>query len=438
MRSKKCYYPGQAQSLQQLAAMFDDFLKSSWDRLVNGGVDGDNLSEKTWHEDQDVLFFPPDGEKPKRVYFPLLSKKGAATVHRKGPKGLETGLEFWVDPSDGTYGRVCFVDKKTPTVQRASVILDDPAAVASPGATWKTLTGAWTADTGGAFDLILKRNGTEGLRLDGTGLLASKGLRFADGLGSSLVHVTGPTDQALKLTGANGEVIVDAASAGGTLDLRVNSSVWMRFRDTGGSNIAAFKNFVGAATNTYDLGTSSLAWKELYARTIDTDGAQTLVIQRNNVDQLTLDGTTIDAAKQVRSTLNDGSYNFVGPVGGDATFAGGTRSDTGTGRAAVLKGGPAVTTGAGGQAKVYGADGVGTNQNGGDVVLAGGAATGSGTPGNIDASSNPGQLKMYAGTTGAGTALLGANSPAGTLSAPNTWLKVLKSDGTQLYVPAWA
>lgn len=40
--------------------------------------------------------------------------------------------------------------------------------------------------------------------------------------------------------------------------------------------------------------------------------------------------------------------------------------------------------------------------------------------------------------TGAGSALLGSNSPAGTPSAPNTWLKVKKSDNTTLYIPAWA
>lgn len=51
-----------------------------------------------------------------------------------------------------------------------------------------------------------------------------------------------------------------------------------------------------------------------------------------------------------------------------------------------------------------------------------------------------GRLKTVAGnqTTGAGAALLGANSPAGTLSAPNTWLRFTKSDGTALYIPAWA
>lgn len=39
--------------------------------------------------------------------------------------------------------------------------------------------------------------------------------------------------------------------------------------------------------------------------------------------------------------------------------------------------------------------------------------------------------------TGAGSALLGANSPAGTLTAPYTWFKMLSGDGSTVYVPAW-
>ena len=39
-------------------------------------------------------------------------------------------------------------------------------------------------------------------------------------------------------------------------------------------------------------------------------------------------------------------------------------------------------------------------------------------------------------STGAGSALLGTNSPAGTLAAPFTWL-VFYSGTTKVYVPAW-
>lgn len=40
-------------------------------------------------------------------------------------------------------------------------------------------------------------------------------------------------------------------------------------------------------------------------------------------------------------------------------------------------------------------------------------------------------------TTGAGSAALGANSPAITLTAPYTWLTVLTNDGSTAYIPVW-
>jgi hypothetical protein len=50
-----------------------------------------------------------------------------------------------------------------------------------------------------------------------------------------------------------------------------------------------------------------------------------------------------------------------------------------------------------------------------------------------------GGLMKFSGlnSTGAGSALLGTNSPAVTNTAPYTWLKVLTSDGSTAYVPAW-
>lgn len=39
--------------------------------------------------------------------------------------------------------------------------------------------------------------------------------------------------------------------------------------------------------------------------------------------------------------------------------------------------------------------------------------------------------------TGAGSALLGANSPATTVSAPFKWVKITLSDGSLGYFPVW-
>ncbi len=46
-------------------------------------------------------------------------------------------------------------------------------------------------------------------------------------------------------------------------------------------------------------------------------------------------------------------------------------------------------------------------------------------------------LQFGLDTTGAGVALLGANCPAGAVAAPYTWIQVISSDGSTVYIPAW-
>lgn len=47
------------------------------------------------------------------------------------------------------------------------------------------------------------------------------------------------------------------------------------------------------------------------------------------------------------------------------------------------------------------------------------------------------QVQLKNNTTGTGSAALGANSPAITNTAPYTWFKLMSSDGSTVYVPAW-
>jgi hypothetical protein len=49
-------------------------------------------------------------------------------------------------------------------------------------------------------------------------------------------------------------------------------------------------------TNTADLGSTTVAAREVFTRSIDTDGAQTLVIQTNNIDRMSLASGTQDSA----------------------------------------------------------------------------------------------------------------------------------------------
>jgi hypothetical protein len=50
---------------------------------------------------------------------------------------------------------------------------------------------------------------------------------------------------------------------------------------------------------------------------------------------------------------------------------------------------------------------------------------------------NTGVIQVSQNSTGAGSAALGANSPATTNTAPYTWIKMKSSDGSTVYVPAW-
>jgi len=60
------------------------------------------------------------------------------------------------------------------------------------------------------------------------------------------------------------------------------------------------------------------------------------------------------------------------------------------------------------------------------------------TPRSAYATNLAGKLKFsIPNTTGGGSALLGANSPATTLTAPYTWITVITSDGSTGYMPIW-
>lgn len=48
-----------------------------------------------------------------------------------------------------------------------------------------------------------------------------------------------------------------------------------------------------------------------------------------------------------------------------------------------------------------------------------------------------GNVQFGAGTTGAGTPLLGANCPATVMAAPYTWIQSKAPDGTTVFLPAW-
>jgi hypothetical protein len=77
-----------------------------------------------------------------------------------------------------------------------------------------------------------------------------------------------------------------------------------------------------------------------------------------------------------------------------------------------------------------------------DVRLIAGGGDGMNGHGNLSIQAADIQLAgipKFSGTnsTGGGSALLGTNSPASTLTAPYTWITVTTSDGTTGYMPVW-
>lgn len=199
---------------QQLAAALQRIHDQLF-QVLDGKIDGFNLSEDAF--DSGVFAFRKRTDKPKRITIPALEESDDKPHIRVKGAGTGTpsyGLELLINPSSSLYGKVCLGDVRDPAkTQRLSMSIDSYTAT-NPGATITTPTGAMTVNTGGAFDLIFKRSSAEHLRLDTTGLLASKQLRWTTGLGA-ITHVLGPTDQTLALKGGTATTGRDATLIGG-------------------------------------------------------------------------------------------------------------------------------------------------------------------------------------------------------------------------------
>lgn len=216
------------------------------DRLfhaLDGNVGVNNLDETEFGPEFDFTADPspnPQGGPGRKVHIPLLNPLGGGPLIR--PKGTDfanayesSGVEIFVDATDTTDGKVCIGDLNDPALQQIISLDPDQYTAAAPGGTLKTPLGALTLDTGGAFDVIAQRNGTEHFRLDGN-IKASKQIYWATGLGA-ITHALGPGDQDFTIantppaSGNAGQKTVLAAAAGngtnkagGDLELRGGAS----------------------------------------------------------------------------------------------------------------------------------------------------------------------------------------------------------------------
>lgn len=164
----------------QVSQRFHDAVRT----ILDGKIDGFNVAAGLFKSTV-FDFSTQTRTAPKVVTIPALDPDGDAYIQPKtgpAPTLAKLGLEAFVKASDLTYGRFCVgdsADTTSPKRQLASII-PDPASGSNPGATFKTTYGAFTLDTGGAFDVIQKRNGTEIIRLDGN-LLVTPNIQWKSG-----------------------------------------------------------------------------------------------------------------------------------------------------------------------------------------------------------------------------------------------------------------
>lgn len=135
---------------------------------------------------------------------------------------------------------------------------------------------------------------------------------------------------------------------------------------------------------------------------------------------------------------SSGSYDILASTNTSVlTICGGTSTAAGNGPTIQFRGASASSAG---QLTIDGA-----NLTTGDIVIELNNATpsikfkGSGGA-SLLTIPNTGILQFNVAaneSTGAGTALLGANSPAVTNTAPYTWIKMKTSDGSTVYIPVW-
>lgn len=245
---------------------------------------------------------------------------------------------------------------------------------------------------------------------------------------------------------------------------------------TGGVTISS--NAMISGSTFYQNGTTIINGRLGLGGAIPT-AAITLPGSGNTINSL--GDISITPAGLIQETAGNGIS--ATNAGSSINFATGVGNTTGAGGSYIVTTGAGGNAGNGGAIQFQAGRGNGLNTNAGDITFQGARSgnTGSGTgtnikfePGNSTAGSvgnvrfydaslgdyayidmtnisndNPSTvaltlpsvngtlLTQESATTGSGAALLGSNSPASTLTAPATWIKVRLPDDSDGYIPVW-
>ena len=271
-----CFYPLQAfrtGGAQALAQTMENFFRSGWDPLVLGGVDGSNAHPNlaggglTW-VGPGAPYPPPPNPPPhlpkpwaKRLVVEMADETADAHIRKKGatgtPENRKPGIELVIDPTDATYGKVCFVAKQDKSKQIGSVIVENPVTVTNPKVEFVANYGKVRIGTTGAFDWELARNGTVTLDDNGTRIKSGRSALY---LGGDDLSVERSAAGKMLLRDPSGGVttpmlIGNAANSSNTaikfgtsnIDFkRADDGAWI---DTTASFSTVYNHFVGGATS---------------------------------------------------------------------------------------------------------------------------------------------------------------------------------------------
>lgn len=148
--------------------------------------------------------------------------------------------------------------------------------------------------------------------------------------------------------------------------------------------------------------------------------------------------TTIDAIGTSRIYMKNAAGTIVNFLsGGGVNYIGGGSVGIGTSNTTPVGTLEAYDAGASGITRSWIREGAGQTTSESFGVYANDGTTPRIAVANNVFTITSGLKLAMTNSTGAGTALLGTNSPAVTLSAPYTWVTVTTSDGSTGYIPIW-
>ena len=258
----------------------------------------------------------------------------------------------------------------------------------------------WIGDTATNFGVRLINSQMDGFDL-GAGTSRAMTLQVN---GNPLSIGTGATGYSLQVYGnstLNTSGVFNAASSAGASYLMINNTGNVGI----GTTTPGYALQVVGQINIPD--TNSYIW-----------GAGTSYISGSSASNFLTFNTAVTERMRITSTGNVGIGTTT--PGQALDVLGSARVYSSTADAAIL----------------FGSDQV--DANSGKISYNRGTANLDITPRSTYATNLIGKLKFsITNSTGAGSALLGANSPAGTLNAPYTWITVTTSDGSTGYMPIW-